>query len=396
MISSFLSARSAIARTRKHFSGGKIYTNTVDAVKNIPDGAVVMTGGFGPCGVPQNLIKALKIVGAKDLHIISNEGGVDHYGVDVLLRNNQVKKITLSYIGENKELQRRYLSGEVSCEFIPQGTLAEKIRAGGAGIPAFYTTCGIDTVVEHGGIPIRHSPDASVLVSSERKESRVFNSRRYILEQSFTADFALIKAWKGDALGNLVFRRTERNFNPDMAKASKIAIAEVEHIVPVGSIDPDEVHLPGIYVDRIIEAPCENRTENTHPRTDSISAAIRHDIARRVAAEFKDGMHVNLGIGIPALACNYLPTNHNIQIQSENGLIGVGSYVDNALGDPHLIDASKSLVSFIPGAATLSSSDAFAMIRGNRLDITVLGAFEVSQSGDLASWIIPGKIVKGE
>ncbi|MFN3229890.1 MAG: CoA transferase subunit A [Asticcacaulis sp.] len=207
------------------------------------DGMTVMSGGFGLCGIPENLILALRDAGTKGLTVISNNAGVDDFGLGLLLQTRQIRKMISSYVGENKEFERQFLAGELELEFNPQGTLAERIRAGGAGIPAFFTATGVGTLVAEG------------------KEVRRFGERDYVMETGLLADLSIIKAWKGDARGNLVFRKTARNFNPMMATAGKVCVAEVEEIVPVGSLDPDHIHTPGIYVDRIIQSTFEKRIE---------------------------------------------------------------------------------------------------------------------------------------
>jgi 3-oxoacid CoA-transferase subunit A len=225
-----------------------IYTDFVEAVKDIKDGMTIMVGGFGLCGIPENLILALAETGVKDLTVISNNCGIDDWGLGILLKNRQIKKMIGSYVGENKEFERQVLSGELEVELVPQGTLAEKIRAGGAGIPAFYTPAGV-------GTPI-----------AERKEKRVFNGKEYLLEEAFTADFSLVRAWKADKMGNLVYRKTARNFNPMIAAAGKITIAEVEELVEIGELDPDHIHTPSIYVQRLIVGKQEKRIERLTTR----------------------------------------------------------------------------------------------------------------------------------
>jgi len=225
----------------------KTVSSADDAVADIPDGATLMAGGFGLCGIPENLIAALHRRGTRDLRIISNNCGIDGKGLGLLLENGQVRKITASYVGENKTFERLYLDGKLEVELCPQGSLAERIRAGGAGIPAFFTPAGFGTMVADG------------------KESRTFDGKSYILETALHADFAFVKAWKGDRFGNLVYRKTARNFNPMMAAAARITVAEVEHLVEPGALDPDLVHTPGIYVKRIFEGlryekPIEQRT----------------------------------------------------------------------------------------------------------------------------------------
>jgi 3-oxoacid CoA-transferase subunit A len=210
----------------------------------VADGQTVAVGGFGLCGIPEALIDALKNTGVKNLTCISNNAGVDDFGLGKLLQTKQIKKMISSYVGENKEFERQYLSGELEVELTPQGTLAEKLRSGGAGIPAFYTRTGVGTLIAEG------------------KESRIFEGQEYILEDTLTADVALVKAYKADKAGNLVFRKTARNFNPECAVAGKFTVVEVEQIVEIGEIDPDDIHLPGIYVNRIIvNATPEKRIE---------------------------------------------------------------------------------------------------------------------------------------
>lgn len=223
----------------------KVYDSAQSALKDVvQDGHTLAVGGFGLCGIPEALITALKETGAKNLTCISNNAGVDGFGLGLLLETKQIKKMISSYVGENKEFERQYLNGELEVELTPQGTLAEKLRAGGAGIPAFYTATGVGTVIAEG------------------KDEREFNGKSYILEESLTADVALVKAHKADKAGNLIFRKTAQNFNPVCAMAGKITIAEVEEIVEIGVLDPDEIHLPGIYVNRIVlNAQPEKRIE---------------------------------------------------------------------------------------------------------------------------------------
>ena len=213
----------------------KLVANAAQALEGVvADGQTLAVGGFGLCGIPEALIDALKETGVKDLTCISNNAGVDDLGLGKLLQTKQIKKMIASYVGENKEFERQYLNGELEVELTPQGTLAEKLRSGGAGIPAFYTATGVGTLIADG------------------KETRIFEGKAYILENSLTADVALVKAYKADKAGNLVFRKTARNFNPECAVAGKFTVVEVEHVVEIGEIDPDDIHLPGIYVNRIV------------------------------------------------------------------------------------------------------------------------------------------------
>jgi 3-oxoacid CoA-transferase/3-oxoacid CoA-transferase subunit A len=230
----------------------KVKKSAAEACADIPNGATILAGGFGLCGIPEMCIAALRELGTKDLEFVSNNCGVDDFGLGILLANKQIRKMISSYVGENKEFERQYLKGELEVELVPQGTLAERLRAGGAGIPGFYTPTGVGTAVSDGGLPLRYAADGSVAKYSDKKEIREFDGRPYVLERGIVGDFALVKAWKGDRFGNLVYRNTAANFNPMIATAGKITIAEVEELVEVGSIDPNEVHTPGIYVQRVV------------------------------------------------------------------------------------------------------------------------------------------------
>lgn len=229
----------------------KVFGTVEEALEGIEDGATIMAGGFGLVGVPENLIKGMVARGTRGLTVISNNCGVDDYGLGLLLAGGQIRKMVASYVGENKRFEQQVLSGELQVELVPQGTLAERIRAGGAGIPGFYTPAGVGTPIADG------------------RETRVFDGKEYLLERGLRADFALVKAWKGDTLGNLLYRRTAQNFNPVMAAAGRVTIAEVEELVEPGTLEPDRVHTPSIYVQRIVHCPsCEKRIERRTVRTE--------------------------------------------------------------------------------------------------------------------------------
>jgi 3-oxoacid CoA-transferase subunit A len=229
----------------------KVFSSALEAVKDIGDGVTLLAGGFGLCGIPENSIAALRELGPKRLTVVSNNCGIDDFGLGILLRNKQIAKMISSYVGENKEFERQYLSGELEVELCPQGTLAERLRAGGAGIPAFFTPTGAGTAVSDGGLPLRYASDGSVAKLSAKKEMREFHGKLHVLEPAITGDFAIVKAWKGDRFGNLVYKDTAMNFNPMCAAAGKITIAEVEELVEVGQLEPNAIHTPGIFVQRV-------------------------------------------------------------------------------------------------------------------------------------------------
>jgi 3-oxoacid CoA-transferase subunit A len=239
----------------------KVVSSAADAVSDIRSGASIAVGGFGLCGIPSVLIGALHDQGAEDLRVVSNNCGVDGWGLGILLGDKRIARTTSSYVGENKEFERQFLTGELEVELVPQGTLAERMRAGGCGIPAFYTTAGVGTQVADGGLPWRYAADGSISLASPAKETREFNGTRYVLEEAIVTDFALVRAAKADRQGNLVFDMSARNFNPLCAMAGRITIVETEELVEPGELEPDAIHLPGVFVQRVVPLTAEQAAD---------------------------------------------------------------------------------------------------------------------------------------
>ena len=376
----------------------KVVESFAEAVRDIPDGASILIPGFSGVGIAYNLLGAVYEQGAKDLLLIGNSmftaAREDVTTTGNLIEARRVRKVigafsAAGHPSRRSKIELMHEAGEVEAELVPQGTLAERIRAGGAGIPAFYTPAAIGTEL------------------AANKEHREFNGRTFLLEEAIKADYALLRAKKADEAGNLVFERSARNFNPIMATAASCTIVEVEEIVPAGELDPDQIHIPGIYVHRMIRIPAGGvkhaprpAAPATAPTAPSVSTEpvsppekrrlTRVEMAERLANEFQDGWIVNLGLGMPTMCSDHVPPGREVIFHSENGVIGFGRHAAGDEISPYMINAGGEAVILEPGAAITDHADSFGLVRGGRLDAAVLGAYEVGANGDVANWKLAG------
>lgn len=362
----------------------KVFKNAGEALRDVVrDGMTIAAGGFGWVGLPENLIAAIRDSGVRDLTVVSSNAGSADFGLGILMQARQIRKMIASHIGGNTIFEQQYLSGEMEVEFVPQGTLAERLRAGGAGIPAFYTRTACGTLLGKG------------------KEVKTFGGTEYVLEEGIRPDLAIVRAWKADRAGNLVYRKTARNFNPACAMSARLTMAEVEEIVETGELDPETIHTPGIYVDRIIqgtnyEKPIKWRTVRGQEHEVVKGFSPRREwMAKAAVKHLGDARYVNLGLGIPTLVADYVPDGMSIFLHGENGVLGIGPFPEEEELDPELINAGAQTVTVRPGASFFDSVQSFDMVRGGHLDVSVLGGMEVSRFGDLANWLVPEKMVKG-
>lgn len=348
------------------------------AARLIPSGAVLMVGGFGMTGTPAHLLHALAETDARELTYIANNIGEPGLGGGRLLRKGQIDKAIGSFFTSNPEAVAAAQSGDIAFELLPQGTLAEAIRAGGAGIGGFYT------------------PTAAGTPLAAESETRRINGRDHVFVSGLRADVALVRARLADEAGNLVYHMTEQNFNKAMATAADLVIAEVDEILPLGSLDPNTIHTPGNYVDALVHAPASLAELGSSAAAHSGRAdEKRLTIARRALAELQPGFVVNLGVGMPTLIADLITPAHGIILHTENGLLGVGPAPKSGGALDYPVNAGKAPVTALPGASYFDSADSFAMIRGGHVDVAVMGGLQVDASGNLANWSAPDKPLLG-
>lgn len=351
-----------------------------EAATLVKDGDIILGGGFGMTGNPVHVIHALAETKTKNLTFIANNVGEPNMGGGRLLNNGQLKKMVGSFFTSNPEAVKAAQSGSIEYELLPQGTLAEAIRSGGAGIGGFYTPTSAGTLIAEG------------------RETKCINGKEQVFIEGIRGNVAIIRAWKADTSGNLQYRMTEQNFNRAMATAADIVIAEVQEIVPVGSLDPDEIHTPGCFIDYLVVKKLSEEDLGTSASV-GLSKVIdekRMNMAKRAFAELNKGDVVNLGIGIPTLVADLIKPEDGIILHTENGMLGVGPEPKDGKGAMfYPVNAGKVPVTALPGSSYFDSADSFAMIRGGHIDVAIMGGLEVDASGNLANWSVPGKPLLG-
>ena len=355
--------------------------SAADAADLVTSGDRLMVGGFGMTGKPVALIDALaEKTHIKDLTYIANNVGEPGLGGGKLLRNGQLKRAIGSFFSSNPEVVKAAQAGEIDTQLIPQGTLAEAVRAGGAGIGGFYTPTSANTPLEEG------------------RDVRVLGGVPQVFQEALTGDVAFIRAWTADKAGNLVYRMTEQNFNPAMATAAQLVVAEVENIVEVGVLKPEDVHTPGCYVDYLVQAPLSIEALGSSGSVAASSKQVsdsRMAMAKAALAEVRPGDVVNLGIGIPTLVADLIDQSHGVVLHSENGMLGVGPEPASGGALEHPVNAGKIPVTELPGSSYFDSSASFGMIRGGHVDVAIMGGLQVDQEGNLANWAVPNRPLLG-
>ena len=351
-----------------------------EAALKVESGDVLVVGGFGMTGTPIHLLNAIAETDVKDVTMIANNIGEPGLGGGRMLRNGQIRKAIGSYFTSNREAVEAVQTGKIEVELLPQGSMAEAIRAGGAGIGGFYTPASAGTPLAEG------------------RETRVINGIEQVFQPALTADVALIRAWQADTAGNLVYRRTENNFNQAAATAARLVLAEAETVVPVGELDPNRIHTPGCFVDYLVEAHTTleelGSSASVAGSLKKVSAA-RMTMARGALEELNSGDVVNLGIGIPTLVADLITPEHGIIMHTENGMLGVGPEPESGGAMDYPVNAGKIPVTALPGSSYFDSASSFAMIRGGHVDVAIMGGLQVDEQRNLANWAVPGKPLLG-
>lgn len=351
-----------------------------EAADLVRDGATLMVGGFGMTGNPVHLLHALAETPTSDLTYIANNVGEPNLGGGRLLNRGQIRKAIGSFFTSNPDAVQAAQAGRIEVQLLPQGSLAEAIRAGGAGIGGFYTSTAVGTVL------------------GSEAQTKLIDGRKYVFVPALRADVAFVHAWKADTSGNLVYRMTERNFNKAMATAADLVIAEAEHIVPVGELDPEHVHTPGSYVDYLVKvstAPEDlGSSASIHAGRSNVDQRRMH-IAERALRELRPGDVVNLGVGIPTLVADLITPGHEVTLHTENGMLGVGPSPDEGGALEYPVNAGKVPVTALPGSSYFDSADSFALIRGGHVDVAIMGGLQVDQHANLANWAAPGRPLLG-